>query len=118
MEINVVYFKNKNLWIGNGIKYDIAAQGETLEKCTENLTIMIAMNSALDMEKGIEPLSQWNSSPDYIKEMYDKGIEKGIIKKEMRIDNINIEFSLVQRIYEGEPLNILELEERREQNLK
>ena len=63
LRINVVLVRDGDMWVAQGLEYDIAAQGTTIAETKNAFTRVLCSQVVLDLHHGDSPLAGFEPAP-------------------------------------------------------
>ncbi len=72
IKIRVLFFKDGQNWVAQGLEYDMVAQGRTIKETQNMFERVFVGNIIINIENGIEPLSQFKPAPKYFFNMFER----------------------------------------------
>lgn len=79
----LLFLDEGKTWIAQGLEYDIAAQGKTLKEAQEAFNRMFITKIILDLNNGVDPLSQLSEAPEEYQQMFNETEEQLMPRKEI-----------------------------------
>jgi hypothetical protein len=72
ISVRVLLYQENNMWIVQCWEYDFASQGGTTKRALDGFERLFLGQISLDIEDGIEPLSELEPAPVWRHEIFEK----------------------------------------------
>lgn len=88
IQLKVLFFKDGQSWIAQGLEYDMVAQGRTIQEAQKSFERVFVTNIVVNIKNKIKPLSQFKKAPKIFFKMFENAEQLVQKENENLINNL------------------------------